>query len=129
MRIETLPLILGAIVALLGVALIADAWLAEDLPPLRERRRRARAERSRPGEALCGVGALCMSAALMGRDTWRYGTLATLLGALLLVLGAGLNWRFLREAVAYRGPARRSEEEQRLPGMPEQTPPEHLRLR
>ena len=128
MRIETVPLILGAIVALAGVALIADAWLAEDVPPLQERRRRPRAERNRPGEALCGLGALCMAAALLGRDTWRYGTLATLAGAIFLLLGAALNWSFLREAVTFRGPARRASEPEVEHPLSEHTPPDHLRI-
>ena len=48
MRLETIPLILGAIIALLGLGLIVDSRVA-DRSPGRERRRRMRLERSRNG--------------------------------------------------------------------------------
>ena len=50
-----------------------------------------------------------MAAALIGRDTWRYGTLAVLIGAGLVLIGIILNRSFLKEALFYRGPARRAD--------------------
>ena len=110
MRLEHIPLILGVIVALIGLGFIADASMAAAAPVTPERRRRARAEPSRTGEALVGIGTLCMAAALFGRDTWRYGTVAVLTGSVLLLIGVILNRAFLKEALLFRGPARRSEE-------------------
>ena len=109
MRIELLPLIVAAVVALVGLGLLADAWLPEDYYVTRERRRRRRTERHRVGEALVGGGMLALAAALAGRDSWRYGTVAVIAGVLLLTVGAGLNWRYLRELLAFRGPTRRAE--------------------
>jgi transcriptional regulator with XRE-family HTH domain len=118
----------GAVRALVGLGLVADAWLPDQVVVERERRRRARADRNRAGEALLGFGTLCMAAAFLGRDTWRYETLAVIIGAVLLIAGAALNFRFVRELVAFRGPARRDPTVDRKPGMPETTPPER-RLR
>ena len=47
MRIEFIPVIIGAIVCLLGLGLIFDAWTPDDIIVKRERRRRPRVERSR----------------------------------------------------------------------------------
>lgn len=107
MRVETIPLILGVLVALLGAGLIADAWLPERVFYRSERRRRARAERHLGGEAAIGLGVLCMAAALLGRDTWRYGTVAVIVGTLLFVTGAWLNRAYLRERISNRGELRR----------------------
>lgn len=107
MRAETIPLILGILVALLGAGLIADAWLPERVLYRSERRRRARAERHLGGEAAIGFGVLCMAAALLGRDTWRYGTVAVIVGTLLFVTGAWLNRTYLRERISNRGELRR----------------------
>ena len=109
MRLEHIPLILGVIVALIGLGFIADASMAASAPVTPERRRRTRAEPSRAGEAVVGIGTLCMAAALFGRDTWRYGTVAVLIGSVLLLAGVILNRAFLKEALLFRGPARRSE--------------------
>ena len=109
MRLEHIPLILGVIVALIGLGFIADASMAATAAPSPDRRRRTRAEPSRAGEGVVGVGTLCMAAALLGRDTWRYGTLAVLIGGALLLIGIVLNRAFLKEALLFRGPARRSE--------------------
>lgn len=107
MRVETIPLILGILVALVGAGLIADAWLPERVLYRSERRRRARAERHLGGEAAIGLGILCMAAALLGRDTWRYGTVAVIVGTLLFVTGAWLNRAYLRERISNRGELRR----------------------
>ena len=63
MRVETLPIILGVIVALLGVALLADGQLPDGTIVSVERRRRPRVERNRAGERLIGLGTLGMAAA------------------------------------------------------------------
>ena len=107
MRVETIPLILGILVALIGVGLIADAWLPERVLYRSERRRRERAERHLGGEAAIGFGVIAMAAALIGRDTWRYGTVAVIAGAILLVIGAWLNRDYLRERISNRGALRR----------------------
>lgn len=109
MRIELLPLIFAGLVALVGLGLLADAWLPEDYYVTHERRRRRRTERHRGGEGLVGGGALALAAALAGRDSWRYSTVAVLVGVCLLTVGAGLNWRYLGELLSFRGPARRAE--------------------
>jgi hypothetical protein len=96
MRLETLPLILGGLVGLVGVLLVLDAWLPDDLIPL-ERRTRPRRGRDRGGEALVGFGSIAMGAAFVGRDTWRYGTIAAILGTILVVIGVAQNRAYLRE--------------------------------
>ena len=110
MRLEHIPIILGILIALVGLGFIADAVMEERGMPNTERRRRMRAERHRVGEGIVGAGTLCMAASLIGRDTWRYGTLAILLGAGLLTVGIVLNRGFLKEAFMNRGPARRTGE-------------------
>lgn len=109
MRLEYVPVIVGLLIALAGLGLIADAWLPEPVVPFKERRRRVRAERSRPGEALLGLGALAMAAALIGRDAWGWSRLAVLLGAIAFVAGVVLNRHYLHELLFFRGPARRAE--------------------
>ena len=120
MRVETIPLILGCLVALLGVGVIADAWLPEQVLYHSERRRRARAERHVGGQASIGLGVLCMAAALLGRDTWRYSTVAVIAGTILLILGAWLNRSYFRERISNRGELRRgapgAEDRERKPG-------------
>ncbi len=108
MRLEHLPIVIGVIAAAIGILLIADAWLSDEMLLSGERRRSPRAERHRGGEAIVGAGALCMAAAFIGRDDWRYGTLAMLFGAILLAIGIALNRRFLGELLLNRGAARRA---------------------
>ena len=108
-RVETIPLILGILVALVGAGLLADAWLPESVRGTRERRRRERTERHLGGEAAIGVGILCMAGALIGRDTWRYGTIAVIAGSVLIATGGWLNRRFLRDRIVNRGALRRGE--------------------
>ena len=119
MRVETIPLILGVLVALVGVGLIADAWLPERVFHRGERRRKARAERHLVGEAAIGVGMLCMAAALIGRDTWSYGTVAVIVGTLLFLVGAWLNRVYLKERISNRGALRRGAPK---PEKPEERP-------
>jgi len=106
-RVETIPLIIGVIVALIGLAILADAWLPEEMTFRSERRRHERTERSIGGEACIGLAILCLAAALIGRDTWRYGTVAVIAGTLLFVIGAFSNRQFLRDRIVNRGALRR----------------------
>ena len=50
-----------------------------------------------------------MAAALMGRDTWRWGTISVLAGVALLIIGAIMNRKYLKEVLLFRGAARRGE--------------------
>ena len=109
MRIELVPLVLAALFGLVAVGLIADAWLPEDYYVTHERRRRRRTERHRGGEVVVGVGILALAAALAGRDSWPYTTVAVIVGALLVLVGAVLNRRYLRELYSFRGAARRAD--------------------
>ena len=109
MRLEQIPLFIGVIVAILGLGLVLDAQLPEGFAPSRERRRRERTERHRGGQTLVGVGIIAMAAALIGSDTWRFGTVSVMLGVLLVGGGAWLNREYLRESVLFRGAARRGE--------------------
>jgi hypothetical protein len=96
--------------ALAGVGFLADAWLPEDFPGYhRERRRSARKERHLGGEAAIGLGVLCVAAVLLGRDTWSYGTLVVIAGAVLVGIGTWLNRRFLRDRIVNRGALRRGD--------------------
>jgi hypothetical protein len=118
MRAETIPLILGVIVALIGVGLILDAQLPDYTIVRRDRRRRHRVERSRSGEMLVGLAMLGFAAALIGRDTWRYRILAVIIGVLCLIFGTIANRAFIRDAIVNRGPLRRDPLHPIKPGMP-----------
>lgn len=109
MRLEQIPLFIGVIVAILGLGMVLDAQLPEGMSQSRERRRRERAERNRGGETFVGLGIMGMAAALIGRDTWRFGTLSVLAGIVFLAVGAWLNREYLREIFAFRGASRRGE--------------------
>jgi hypothetical protein len=109
MPLETIPLILGGIVALLGLGLLFDAWTPDEIIVKRERRRHPRIERSRAGETWIGLGVLGMAAAFIGRDTWRYSVIAVIAGAAFLLLGVLMNWRYLGSRVSNRGALRRRE--------------------
>jgi hypothetical protein len=111
MRLEQLPILIGVLIALLGLTILLDAWQTGGVAPLRERRRRTRAVPSKPGQSLVALGTLCMAAALIGRDTWRWGTIAVLAGITLLVIGAILNRTYLKEVLLFRGAARRGQGE------------------
>jgi len=107
MRIELVPLILAGLFGLIGLGLIVDAWTPDEIVVKRERRRRARLERSRGGEAAIGLGILCMAAAFAGRDTWRYSVVAVIAGSIFMLFGAMLNARFLGQMISNRGALRR----------------------
>lgn len=111
MKVEQLPLLLGVLVALGALTILLDAWQAGGVAPLRERRRRTRAVPNKGGQTLVAFGTMCMAAALLGRDTWRWGTIAVLAGSALLIIGAILNRAYLKEVLLFRGAARRGEGE------------------
>ena len=107
MKLEQLPILIRVLVALIGLTILLDAWQAGGVSPLRERRRRTRAVPNKAGQSLVALGTLCMAAALIGRDTWRWGTIAVLAGAALLIIGVILNRAYLKEVLLFRGIARR----------------------
>ena len=109
MKVEQFPIILGIIVALIGLTMALDAWQAGGIAPFRERRRRTRAVPHKAGQTLVAAGTVCLGIALIGRDTWRYTTLTVLLGVALLVTGAIMNRVYLKEVLLFRGAARRGE--------------------
>jgi hypothetical protein len=109
MRLEQLPILLGVLVALIGLTILLDAWQAGGVAPLRERRRRTRAVPHKAGQTFVAIGTLCMAAALMGRDTWRWATISVMAGSALLVIGAIMNRQYLKEVLLFRGAARRGE--------------------
>ena len=109
MRLEQLPILLGVLVALIGLTILLDAWQAGGVAPLRERRRRTRAVPHKAGQTLVAIGTLCMAAALMGRDTWRWATISVLAGSALVIIGAIMNRQYLKEVLLFRGAARRGQ--------------------
>src|SRR3954466_13415998 len=106
-NLELIPVVVGGLVCLLGLMLLFDAWTADDIVVKRERRRAPRLERSRGGEAMVGLGVICMGAAFIGRDTWVYSVLAVIVGSALLLFGAIANRSYLRNAIGNRGALRR----------------------
>ncbi|MGI8618323.1 MAG: hypothetical protein ACR2L6_04440 [Gemmatimonadaceae bacterium] len=120
MRLEYLPIILGVVVLLAAAGVIYDTFSPEGLPRFfRDRRRRARAERSRNGQGLIGAGMAALAAALIGSDVWRFGTVAVLVGGVLLIAGGIMNRAYLKEALLNRGVARRRDPEDQPPEQPE----------
>jgi len=107
MRLEQLPIVLGIIVALIGLTMALDAWQAGGIAPFRERRRRTRAVPHKLGQTLVAIGTICLGIALIGRDTWKYTTVTVLIGVVLLVVGAIMNRVYLKEVLLFRGAARR----------------------
>jgi hypothetical protein len=128
-RIELIPLIVGGLLGLLGLGLLADAWIPEDAAPFRERRRRPRTERSLGGEAMIGLGVLCMAAAVISRDTWDYVNVAVIVGGVLLLIGAWMNRRYLRDRVVNRGALRRGDEGRTQRHEKDAPPPPRGRIR
>jgi predicted tellurium resistance membrane protein TerC len=96
MRAETIPVVLGLLLFLIAAAMIADAIVADSHTLPAERRSRERPERSRVGQIVFGVGMLCVAAVLVGRDEWRFTTLAIAVAVVLVVIGVGLNLRYIR---------------------------------
>ena len=110
MRLEHLPIIFGVIVALIGVGLVVDALTPDGAFIGVERRRRTRAPRHPRGELLVGLGVIAIAMALIGRDAWRYGTIAVLVGVVLLTAGSILNRHYLRELFSHRGALSRTDD-------------------
>lgn len=108
-HVEHIPLISGLIVMLAGAALIYDAFREDARWPLRDRRRRRRTPRDRPGEALIGAGTILLGSSLVGGEFWRFGTLVILIGFVLVVTGAVMNRQYLKELLFFRGASRRAE--------------------
>ena len=102
-----LTLAIGLLATIMAALLVVDAMAAPVAPPYEERRRRERAPRSRPGEALVGFGLIGMAAALFGMGRWPWGVLGVLVGLACLVVGTWLNRRLLFESLRFRGAARR----------------------
>lgn len=109
MKLEQFPIVLGILVALIGLTMALDAWQSGGIAPFRERRRRTRAVPHKVGQTLVAVGTVCLGIALVGRDTWRYTTLTVLFGSVLLVAGAIMNRVYLKEVLLFRGAARRGQ--------------------
>ncbi|HEX4682965.1 MAG TPA: hypothetical protein VH277_09665 [Gemmatimonadaceae bacterium] len=107
MSLEFIPVIVGALLGLLGLCLLFDAWTPDDIIVKGERRRHARVERSRGGETWIGLGVVGMAAAFIGRDTWKYSVIAVIAGAAFLLLGILMNWRYLGARISNRGALRR----------------------
>src|SRR3954468_3911893 len=105
--LELIPLIIGALVGLVGLGLVFDAWTPDEIIVRKERRRSPRVERSRKGEAMVVLGVLCMAGAFIGRDTWVYSVVAVIVGSVLLLFGAIANRHYLGELVGNRGTLRR----------------------
>ncbi len=105
MRLETIPLVIGGLIGLIGLALIIDAWLPDDIMVSPERRRRPRLARDRKGEGMVGLGVLAMAAAWIGRDTWKYTVIVVILGAALLLWGVVRSKSYLQSA--FQGASRR----------------------
>jgi hypothetical protein len=128
MRLEQIPIVLGVLVALIGALLAYDSFRPGTLRPFRERRRRVRSPVNRIGQVLIAGGMLCMSAALAGRDTWRWGTLSVIFGAVLLLSGGLMNRTYLKEMLLFRGAARRSDAAEKIAN-PNEAPPKRNRIR
>jgi hypothetical protein len=107
MNLELIPVIVGGLVGLVGLGLVLDAWTADDVIVQRERRRSPRIERSRGGEAMIGLGVLCMAGAFIGRDTWVYSVVAVIAGSVFLLLGTIASRKYLGEVLGNRGRLRR----------------------
>ena len=107
MRAEYIPILIGAVVILVGGAIAWDAWGLQTVGPMRERRRRVRAEIDVKGELLAGIGIALLGGALIGQD-WRFETATVLIGTVCIIGGALRNRKYFREVFLFRGPARRN---------------------
>jgi Na+/melibiose symporter-like transporter len=127
-KLEQFPIVVGVIVCLIALAIAYDSMSPEAARPFRERRRRRRAELNRGGELLVALGTASMGAALIGRDSWRWGTVAVFIGVALLIAGAVVNRQLLKEMLLFRGSSRRATEEEKL-ARGEEPPPGKMRIR
>ena len=129
MKLAQFPILLGIIVLLIALAIGYDSMSPEERRPFKERRRRKRADLNRGGELLVAMGTASMAAALIGRDSWRWGTIAVFIGVALLVSGAALNRPFLKELLLFRGAARRATPNEAPPPKPDDVKPPNMRIR
>ncbi len=121
MKVEVLFVIIGVLICLIGGAIVFDALRPPDQSPTRERRRRIRTEMNQIGQVLVGAGAICLGAAMIGRDTWRLGTIVVFAGSALLLAGAVMNRVYLKELLLFRGASRRSGKDDEKPKEPPQS--------
>ena len=128
MKLEQFPIVLGIIVLLIALAIGYDSMSPAEHRPFRERRRRQRADIHRGGELFVAMGTVSVAAALIGRDTWRWGTIAVFFGVVLVIIGASLNRPFLREMLLFRGASRRSPNGE-VPRVPNDVTQPKLRIR
>ncbi len=129
MRLEYIPTVLGVVFVLVAAFILYDAFSPGGAPPLRERRRRQRAEINVPGQVMAGLGTACLSAALFGGETWRWTTVAVIAGTVLIILGAIFNRAHLREMLFFRGISRRTEENEVSPVAPRKDDEPRMRIR
>jgi hypothetical protein len=78
---------------------------------------------------LVAMGTASMAAALIGRDSWRWGTIAVFTGVALLVAGAALNRPFLKEMLLFRGASRRATPNDAPPRVSDDVTPPNMRIR
>jgi hypothetical protein len=128
-KLEQIPILLGIIVLLIALAIGYDSMSPEERRPFKERRRRKRADLNRGGELLVAMGTASMAAALIGRDSWRWGTIAVFIGVAFLVFGAALNRPFLKELLLFRGAARRATPNDVPPPVTDDVKPPTMRIR
>ena len=107
MRLEYIPIGAGILLVVVGLALAWDALGPQFVGPMRDRRRRSRAEISLAGELLAAAGIALLGVALIGRD-WRLETVTVLVGTICIIAGALKNWKYFRELFLFRGSARRT---------------------
>ncbi|MEO7103763.1 MAG: hypothetical protein ABI311_10300 [Gemmatimonadaceae bacterium] len=103
---EYIPIGAGILLILVGLAFMWDAWGPQFVGPMRDRRRRVRAEISLPGELAAGVGIALFGVALIGRD-WRLETATILVGTVCIIVATLKNRKYFRELLLFRGAARR----------------------
>ena len=116
MKLEQLPILLGVLVLLVALAIGYDSMSPEERRPFRERRRRQRADLNRTGELFVALGTACVAAALIGRDSWRWGNIAVFAAVALIIVGAVFNREFLRELLLFRGASRRATPDETVRG-------------
>lgn len=121
MVVEKMPAVFGAIVILMGMALVWDAWGPQTVGPMRDRRRRTRVRIDLKGELIAGVGIVLLGAAVM-RPDWRMETVIVIAATVCIAIGALRNWKYFREVFMFRGAARRNTS-------PESTKSGKLRIR
>lgn len=128
MKLEQVPIVFGVLLCLIAAAIVYDALSPNSVRPGRERRRRQRAEINTAGEWLVALGTACIGASLIGREEWRWGTVAVIAGGAFLILGGILNRAFLKEMLFFRGAARRTEEVE-VPPVAKQENEPRMRIR